>query len=664
MVEIDDEELATRNSHCHTASQSVNLITDNMTDQPFTAVILAGGYGTRLSKDIVADPTQSFASLLTRPKALLPVQEVPLLDHWMQRFSAAGIRDVFIVTNGLFHLHLTEWAMTRGVPIENVVSNGTFTNETRIGACGDLYLLLQTKLAVLSGRDLLVVAGDTLFYDDFDLKHLLVSLPTDAGGVVYYDLDNPEETKKRGIIEVDDNNMVSSFLEKPDPSTTSSRKACPALYAYRSATVAKIGNFVSQTYHLPMDEKDAPGKLLSWLIAEQKTAMFAYKVSGRFDIGNLADYKATLDHFAVSLKDKLEKLPNAVTEICPARVGLMGNPSDGFGGKTLSFLIDNFSARVTIKANNDPADNDVTLIPHPVLDPSSHKGLDGLQLHTLCKGYYGGVRLLQATCKAFADRCSRSGKIVHLQRGFRMSYDTDIPRMVGLSGSSAIVVAAFRALLGFFGLCLSDIGVTRESFPQVILDVERCELGIAAGLQDRVVQTYGGLVHMDFSLTTAPVPVYASVDPTLLPPMYLCYNMHAGGESGKVHSTVKERWAARDPVLVQGMQYLGTLADSAVVCLQNNDVAGLNELMQRNIATRRAMYGDGAVGELNIAMVALCCALDMSAKFTGSGGALVCLPKAGKGQNNVWLSDEREAEAKVAFREHGFNFVRIKVADK
>lgn len=37
-----------------------------------------------------------------------------------------------------------------------------------------------------------------------------------------------------------------------------------------------------------------------------------------------------------------------VSKYCNARVGLMGNPSDGFHGKTISFLIDNFRADVTI----------------------------------------------------------------------------------------------------------------------------------------------------------------------------------------------------------------------------------------------------------------------------------------------------------------------------
>ena len=42
-----------------------------------------------------------------------------------------------------------------------------------------------------------------------------------------------------------------------------------------------------------------------------------------------------------------------------------------------------------------------------------------------------------------------------------MTYSTTIPRMVGLSGSSAIIVAAFRCLLKFFELTLEDLGITK-----------------------------------------------------------------------------------------------------------------------------------------------------------------------------------------------------------
>lgn len=82
-----------------------------------------------------------------------------------------------------------------------------------------------------------------------------------------------------------------------------------------------------------------------------------------------------------------------------------------------------------------------------------------------------------------------------------------------------------KRALKFFSFYLSI-----PDFPNIILDIERIELDIACGLQDRVVQTYGGLVHMDF---TSSANVYTVVDKSLLPPMYLIYNTDTG-----------ERWNA------------------------------------------------------------------------------------------------------------------------
>lgn len=70
---------------------------------------------------------------------------------------------------------------------------------------------------------------------------------------------------------------------------------------------------------------------------------------------------------------------------------------------------------------------------------------------------------------------------------------------MGLSGSSAIIVATFRSLLRCYNLSIDDLNIEKERFPEVILNIEKEELGISAGLQDRVIQTYGGLVHMDFT---------------------------------------------------------------------------------------------------------------------------------------------------------------------
>lgn len=348
-------------------------------------------------------------------------------------------------------------------------------------------------------------------------------------------------------------------------------------------------------------------------------------------------------------------LPSKVEESCCARIGLIGNPSDGFHGKTVSFLINNFRATVHITENNSKTIE--------IIETTKYADLKELQDHSTCFGYTGGLRLLKATCKVFATLCSDANISVHLERGFKMMFSTNIPRMVGLSGSSAIIVAAFRGLLRFYGLTISDLKIRNVDLPEIILGIEKQELGISAGLQDRVIQTYGGLVHMDFSHRIVeeskirPDPVYTSLDPLLLPQMYLVYDFLFGGDSGKVHSTVRTRWEQKDPVLLKGMEQLGKLADLAVTYLEEKNYKELAILMDKNFALRREMYGDEVVGEKNIRIAGLAKTFGLSSKFTGSGGAFVCLRRSGEG----WFTESEEDDIKEQFLIHGFKFVRVEI---
>ena len=384
-----------------------------------------------------------------------------------------------------------------------------------------------------------------------------------------------------------------------------------------------------------------------------------------------------------------------VSSTCYARVGLIGNPSDGFNGKTLSFLLKNFKATVSIKALH--GSSRVVIQPHPIFDSSSFGTFDTLVDNTKKNGYYGGVRLIQAACKCFYELILDSkiidGKeLMNRKRGFEISYDTNIPRMVGLSGSSSIILATLRALLSFHGITLNDLGITQQDFPSIVLDVEKKELGIAAGLQDRVIQVYGGLVHMDFSRTPN---VYTKLPVSSLPCLYIAYDTDPGGDSGKVHATVKERWIAQEAQLVGGMKILGSYADKAMTCLEYKKYAELGDLMQSNFEMRRELYGDAVVGSKNIRAITVANEHGLAAKFTGSGGALVCLPfqndqdviSGGKDDNNEnsssgshgesysevnpnidsnynsneggWLPEEQEELVRVAFAKINFNFVRV-----
>lgn len=118
----------------------------------------------------------------------------------------------------------------------------------------------------------------------------------------------------------------------------------------------------------------------------------------------------------------------------------------------------------------------------------------------------------------------------------------------GLSGSSALACAALNCLLHHHG---AEAHLPVAVRPQLVLEAEQ-EVGITAGLQDRVVQVYGGLLHMNFDpayLSAHGHGRYQSLDPALLPPLHLIYPASppaAGKDSGVVHSTVKQRWLAGD----------------------------------------------------------------------------------------------------------------------
>jgi glucuronokinase len=103
-------------------------------------------------------------------------------------------------------------------------------------------------------------------------------------------------------------------------------------------------------------------------------------------------------------------------------------------------------------------------------------------------GYYGGIRLIKATIKRFVEYCERRGATLH-RRNFSVRHSSTIPRQVGLAGSSAIIVATLRCLMEFY-----DVDIPPEVQPSLALSVERDELKIGAGLQDRVIQAYEGLV--------------------------------------------------------------------------------------------------------------------------------------------------------------------------
>ena len=91
------------------------------------------------------------------------------------------------------------------------------------------------------------------------------------------------------------------------------------------------------------------------------------------------------------------------------------------------------------------------------------------------------------------DYCREHG-IELPDRNFTLEYESTVPQRLGLGGSSAIITASLRALCQYY-----ELEIPLPVFANMVLETETRELNVPAGLQDRVIQAYQGLVYMDFS---------------------------------------------------------------------------------------------------------------------------------------------------------------------
>ncbi len=293
------------------------------------------------------------------------------------------------------------------------------------------------------------------------------------------------------------------------------------------------------------------------------------------------------------------------------RAGLAGNPSDGYFGKTLSVTIRNYYAEITMYETPD-----LEILPNE-RDHSYFNNMEHLVKDVLRHGYYGGLRLIKAATKKFWDYCQDKG-IVLADRNFTVRYTSNIPVQVGMAGSSAIVTATIRALMTFYG-----IEIPKPLIPGLILSVETDELQISAGLQDRVVQVYEGLVFMDFNkklLETQGYGKYENLDPNLLPSIYLAYKSDLSEVSGIAHGNLRGRFMAGDQKVIDAMKYFAEHAQQARECLLQNQPEKLGEIMNENFDRRREIF---PINRMNLEMIDVARSTGASAKFSGSGGAIV-----------------------------------------
>ena len=244
-------------------------------------LILAAGYATRL-----------YPLTENRAKPLLDVAGKPMMEWVIDNLAPIpGISKVFVVTNNKFAKHFEEWAKkyseTHAKLSFEIVNDGSTSDSDKLGAIGDLNFVIQKH--GIENEDLLVVAGDNLFSESLEGfgRH---ALEKNAPVLGIYDVKTLEEAKKYGVVAVDEEGALTSFVEKPAEPPTSLIGI--ALYYYPKQVVPLIRQYLSEG-----NNPDQPGRLIQWLYP--RTKVYTWSVPGTwFDVGSKETLQQANEIFA------------------------------------------------------------------------------------------------------------------------------------------------------------------------------------------------------------------------------------------------------------------------------------------------------------------------------------------------------------------------------
>jgi len=232
-------------------------------------IILAAGYATRL-----------YPLTLNQPKPLLPVAGKPMLEHVLDNIaSIKHIDHAYIVTNAKFVTHFENWAKTYRRPNLHfgftIVNDGSTDDSNKLGAIGDLHLVINQHEI---DEDIIIVGGDNLFSNDLaEFGDYCKQQNAPVTGV--YDVGDLEAIKKYNAIEIDEQQRITYFEEKPK--VPKSTLTGIALYYYPTATLPLIHQYIAEG-----NNPDQPGRLVQWLYP--RVPFYVWKVPGLwYDVGSI-----------------------------------------------------------------------------------------------------------------------------------------------------------------------------------------------------------------------------------------------------------------------------------------------------------------------------------------------------------------------------------------
>lgn len=294
----------------------------------------------------------------------------------------------------------------------------------------------------------------------------------------------------------------------------------------------------------------------------------------------------------------------------PGRCGLIGNPTDMYGGCVISCTTwERAECRLTLETDSLTLYNEeerAVILSHADLQMRGDK-----------------LDIARAALAFFA--------VDPAVTRFALRLQTTIPMRAGLAGSTAMLGAIVGALNTYLELNLNPY-VLAETTRKIEARIMR----VVCGFQDQHMAIFGGLNFMDFAgkqdLQQREEEVLATIEPLSIwlgrqlidPPLLLA---HTGVQhhSGTVHQSPRQRWEAGEPLVRETYVRIAELARHGKRALVEQNWTTLGALMNENHALVAHLGGSGPENDRLIAVALAAGAYGAKLAGAGGGGTILAL---------------------------------------
>jgi galactokinase/mevalonate kinase-like predicted kinase len=286
----------------------------------------------------------------------------------------------------------------------------------------------------------------------------------------------------------------------------------------------------------------------------------------------------------------------------PGRAGIIGNPTDGYGGTMIACSINN-RAEVTIEENKE-------LIIENRVGRRVLKWKNDFENHG---DYFDVVRSVLRYLKLYDLKA-------------KIKVGSNILVQAGLAGSTATLSAILSAILAFTGKKYNKYELA-ELNRVIELHFMKCQ----CGYQDAYMTTFGGLNYLDFRskeyYKELEQEIYATVEPLSISGKLPFIIAHTGikHHSGDFHKPLRERWLEGEKLVVAGYEEIAQIAREGKKALLKQDWKELAYLMNKNHEIQDSICDSGEQNNYMINIAKNNGALAGKLAGAGGGGTIIAL---------------------------------------